>query len=256
VRNVNFLVVDDCPTVRKIMHKALRHKLGAEKIFDACDGKDAINVLATEKIDIVISDWEMPKMTGEELLLKIRKTPKFQNLPFIMMTTHGERSFVLRAIQNGANHYLTKPFSSEKLEEAIRKSWHGSDRRECTRHACLPMHKLSLSSGQARFVAEALNISQTGILLRLPYNDHIRLFGEFTLSIVFEDVELLDVEFKSLAGRVVRINEADSYDDHELVCEVGLNFNLEKSGNEAAGQLQGLLEYLSTFGQEMIASAS
>ena len=104
MRNVNFLVVDDCPTVRKIMHKALRHKLGAEKIFDACDGKDAINVLATEKIDIVISDWEMPKMTGEELLLKIRKTPKFQNLPFIMMTTHGERSFVLRAIQNGANH--------------------------------------------------------------------------------------------------------------------------------------------------------
>ncbi|WDD99649.1 response regulator [Thalassomonas actiniarum] len=256
MRNINFLVVDDCPTVRKIMHKALRHKLGAEKIFDACDGKDAINVLATEKIDIIISDWEMPKMNGEELLLKIRKTPKFQDMPFIMMTTHGERSFVLRAIQNGANHYLTKPFSSEKLEEAIRKSWHGSDRRECARHACLPMHKLILNSDQGALAAEALNISQTGILIRLPYNDNIRLFGEFTLKIEFEDVELLDVEFKSLIGRVVRINEADSYDNHELACEVGLNFNFEKTNKAGSEQLNNLLKYLSTFGQEVIASAS
>ena len=69
-------------------------------------------------------------------------------------------------------------------------------------------------------------------------------------------MELLDVEFKSLNGRVVRINEADSYDDHELICEVGLNFNLEESGKEAPAQLKNLLKYLSTFGQEMIANAS
>ena len=256
MRNVSFLVVDDCPMVLKIMHKALRHKLGAEKIFDACNGIDAMQVMATEQIDIIISDWEMPKMTGEDLLLTIRKIPKYQNIPFIMMTTHGERSFVLKAIQNGANHYLNKPFSSEKLVDAIRKSWHSSDRREYTRHAYLPLHKLSLNKPQLTLTAEALNISQTGLLARMPYNDAIRLFAEFELSITFEDIELIDVEFKSISARIVRINETESYNENELACEVGFTFDIEKTGKEGIAQLNDLLNYLSTFGEEVIANAS
>lgn len=255
MRNVSFLVVDDCPTVVKIMRKALRHNLGAEMIFEATDGLEAMNVMATEKIDIIISDWEMPKMNGEDLLLKIRKTPKYKNIPFIMMTSHGERNFVLKAIQNGANSYLNKPFSSEKLVDAIRKSWNGTNKRQFSRHACLPLHKLTLTSAHLTLTGEALDISRTGALVRMPYSDDIRLFTELSLNITFEDIDLLDVDIKSLTSSIVRINAAESHDSEELICEIGLSFPTDDSKPDSELKLDRLIEYLSTFGQEMIANA-
>ncbi|MRV70271.1 response regulator [Duganella sp. FT92W] len=117
-----FLVVDDFDSMRRITINQLR-TLGAKRVFEAPNGADALRILRAEHIDVVISDWNMPVMTGLELLLAVRGDPKTARLPFIMITADAERDRVQLAIDAGVNELLVKPYSaalfSERLERAF-----------------------------------------------------------------------------------------------------------------------------------------
>lgn len=115
---MKFLVVDDSPTMRRIVINALR-KIGYSDIVQAEDGKDAWEKLEEEPINFIITDWNMPNMNGLQFTQAVRGNAQFQKMPILMVTTRSGRGDVLQALQAKVNNYVTKPFTPQVLKEKI-----------------------------------------------------------------------------------------------------------------------------------------
>ena len=115
---MNVLIVDDSMMTRMAAKNCLAN-LGITSVLEASDGVEAITVIKGRPIDIVFSDWNMPNMSGLELLVEVRKLSA--EMPFVMITTEGSKRKVMEAIQNGASDYLAKPFTPATLEEKLKK---------------------------------------------------------------------------------------------------------------------------------------
>jgi two-component system chemotaxis response regulator CheY len=119
-QNMRILVVDDFQTMRRIVKGVLK-ELGFINVVEADNGARALEILKTEKIDFIVSDWNMPEMSGIELLKAVRATEGWKDLPFLMVTAEGKSEQVLEAVKNRVNNYVIKPFTPATLEEKIRK---------------------------------------------------------------------------------------------------------------------------------------
>ncbi|MFO0839850.1 MAG: response regulator [Phycisphaerae bacterium] len=113
------LVVDDSMTIRRIVIKALQ-LVGINETAEAADGTEAVTAMSGGEFDIVLMDWNMPKMSGIDALKAIRATGK--RTPIIMVTTEAEKTRVIEAIKSGANDYLIKPFSPEQLAAKVKNA--------------------------------------------------------------------------------------------------------------------------------------
>ena len=122
--NVKILIVDDFATMRKIL-KNLLFQMGLKNVIEADDGTTALEVLAKEKVDLIISDWNMPKMTGIELLKAVRNDENLKSVKFIMVTAESQKENVIEAIKLGVNQYVVKPFTPEVLREKLDKVLNG-----------------------------------------------------------------------------------------------------------------------------------
>ena len=121
---MSILVVDDFATMRRIVKNILK-QLGYENILEADDGTSALELLKREKIQFIISDWNMPQMSGIELLKTVRATEEWKELPFLMVTAEGQKENVIEAVKNKVNNYIVKPFTPETLMEKINKIFEG-----------------------------------------------------------------------------------------------------------------------------------
>lgn len=121
---MSILVVDDFATMRRIVKNILK-QLGYENILEADDGASALEVLKREKIQFIISDWNMPQMSGIELLKTVRATEAWKDLPFLMVTAEGQKEDVIEAVKNRVDNYIIKPFTPETLMEKINKIFEG-----------------------------------------------------------------------------------------------------------------------------------
>lgn len=115
---MKFLVVDDSPTMRRILINSLK-KIGYDDIIEAQDGRDALAKLYVEPVDFIITDWNMPNMSGLELTKRVRASEQFQHLPILIVTTRGMKQDVLEAMHARANSYIVKPFTTQTLKEKI-----------------------------------------------------------------------------------------------------------------------------------------
>ena len=117
-KTLRILVVDDS----KVMRGVLRKMLGCDgtEVLEAHDGKHALEVLAAEPVDCVISDWNMPRMKGIELLRKVRQDAALAHLPFVMVTAEAMAQNVAEADAARVSAYLTKPFTAESLWATLR----------------------------------------------------------------------------------------------------------------------------------------
>ncbi|MCL2609719.1 MAG: response regulator [Treponema sp.] len=113
------LIVDDSMVMRNTMKTILGHMKIACEFVEAADGTEALVRLAETKVELVLLDWDMPKLSGLEFLIKIRSVERFKALPIIMVTGKTEREHVIEAIQHGATDYVTKPVSQEVLIEKL-----------------------------------------------------------------------------------------------------------------------------------------
>jgi CheY-like chemotaxis protein len=118
---LKILVVDGGSFIRDLVKKQLRDHLPGVEIFEAADGIRAMVVLKHNPIDLILSDWEMPQMTGDDLLRAVRASPEGASTPFIMITSRGDRDHVVVAVKAGVSDYLTKPFSAEELLTKVHK---------------------------------------------------------------------------------------------------------------------------------------
>lgn len=119
-KKIKILIVDDFATMRKVIRNLLKQS-GYENVIEAEDGVAAMNVLKSTKIDFVISDWNMPNMTGIELLRAVRSDNGLSALPFLMVTAESLKDNVVEAVKAGVSNYIVKPFTAEVLGEKIDK---------------------------------------------------------------------------------------------------------------------------------------
>ena len=119
-KNIRILIVDDFSTMRRIV-KNLLADLGFTNTAEAEDGSGAITLLRNEAFDFVVTDWNMPVMTGIELLKAIRADAKLKHLPVLMVTAEAKREQIIEAAQSGVNGYIIKPFTAQTLEEKLGK---------------------------------------------------------------------------------------------------------------------------------------
>jgi two-component system chemotaxis response regulator CheY len=119
--NMKILVVDDFPTMRRIV-KTLMRQNGFSDFLEAEDGAQALDMLRKNSdIEFVVSDWNMPNMTGIELLKAVRADPKLKHLPFLMVTAEAEKENIIEAVKSGVSNYVVKPFTGQTLGEKLAK---------------------------------------------------------------------------------------------------------------------------------------
>ncbi|WP_272701299.1 chemotaxis response regulator CheY [Desulfovibrio sp. Fe33] len=118
--NMRILVVDDFSTMRKIIKNILR-QLGFNNIVEADDGSTAWEVLNKDNIDFIVSDWNMPTMSGIELLRKVRASEEYSDIPFLMVTAEAQQENIIEAVQAKVSNYIVKPFTPETLGQKIEK---------------------------------------------------------------------------------------------------------------------------------------
>lgn len=119
-KHMRILVVDDFSTMRRIIRNLLR-ELGFDNVAEADDGHTALPTLRRGGFDLLITDWNMPGMTGLELLEKVRCDPQLAALPVLMVTAEAKREQIIAAAQAGVNGYIVKPFTAITLKEKIEK---------------------------------------------------------------------------------------------------------------------------------------
>jgi two-component system chemotaxis response regulator CheY len=119
-KNMKILIVDDFSTMRRIIKNLLRD-LGYTNTHEADDGQSALPLLKSSDFDFLVTDWNMPGMTGIELLKAVRSDEKLRSLPVLMVTAEAKREQIIEAAQAGVNGYVVKPFTAQALKEKIEK---------------------------------------------------------------------------------------------------------------------------------------
>jgi two-component system chemotaxis response regulator CheY len=116
----DILVVDDSAAIRKILTRVLRQTgMAIQTIHEAGDGQDALALMGQHRIDLVLSDINMPKMDGLQLLASIKASPQWRNIPVVMITTEGGETKVAEAVRLGAAGYVRKPFTADQIKEKL-----------------------------------------------------------------------------------------------------------------------------------------
>ena len=121
------LVIDDMPSIRELVKNHLK-AMGYKNILEAQDGEEGLKALIQQNssgspVELVICDWNMPKMKGLDLLKQVRATAEWQNLPFVLLTSESEREQVTEAVLAGVSQYIVKPFAVKIFEEKLKTVW-------------------------------------------------------------------------------------------------------------------------------------
>ena len=161
-KSITILLVEDAAVMRKIETKTLK-SLGFDHIIEAVDGKVAVTQLKeTDKIDLIISDWNMPNMDGYELLVRVRSDEKFKHIPFLMATGQGEKKQEKKAVDAGVSAFVAKPFNADELKQKIEEAFGIEQKTEKT--ADKKTKPKILESGKVRLNVAHIQITDHLIL--------------------------------------------------------------------------------------------
>ncbi|HML15807.1 MAG TPA: response regulator [Bryobacteraceae bacterium] len=117
---LDILIVDDSAAIRKILQRVLRQTdIPIGNVFEAGDGKEALETLKTQPVGLILSDINMPNMSGLELLSAVKANEAWKNLPVVMVSTEGSQAKVLEAVELGAAGYVRKPFNADQIKEKL-----------------------------------------------------------------------------------------------------------------------------------------
>lgn len=249
MEEVRFLIVDNSHTVISLVRKSIQYRFGAYHILEAADGAEALGILESNNIDIVLSSWELPNISGEELLYRIRNHNKFMDIPFILMTSNVKKDFIEHVFKKGVTGHLIKPFSAKALEDKIRESLNGANKRQTRRYANLPKHQLTVKVKGKSFPTEVVNISMAGVLIEMVNNEELKLFTTCELRLEVEKIRKLVIN--PLVGTVIRLTADLSYPSARL-CKVAIYFSDSIMNREVKKSLKSFLEFLDSLSPDVI----
>lgn len=117
---LDVLIVDDSAAIRKILQRVLRQAdVPMGEVYEAGDGFEALELMKTQKVDLILSDINMPNMDGLQLLSELKSNDAWKNVPFVMITTEGSQNKVVEAVNLGAAGYVRKPFTAEQIKDKL-----------------------------------------------------------------------------------------------------------------------------------------
>lgn len=163
MQKLYFLVVDDASFIRDLVKRTLKSQFTQCHIDEAINGRKAQTLLGKQQYDLVLCDWEMPEMSGLEVLQWLREYEQDRELdktPFIMVTSRGDKSHVVKAVESGVSDYIGKPFSSEQLLKKVFKAL-SVNHRELIRSILKGSSAMSSSSGTGNDSAQVLTATPT-----------------------------------------------------------------------------------------------
>lgn len=240
-----FLVADDSRTVRKLIANIIKSQFMTDAIHLAKNGQEAYEIFQREDIDVVISDWDMPVLRGDELLYKIRHESKYRDVPFLMVTTHGEKDYIITAIQGGASQYIVKPFSPEEMEQKIRLCWNSTSKRKGRRYGDLPKHLFTCQFKDVKLPAKVVDISQVGALVELQYNEAATLFKACSATLELEMPGMSGITaIGPIAAMIVRLEACDSFHPRSRRCRMALYFSPAHTPRPVQEKLGHLIKWL------------
>ncbi len=123
-KDMKIIIVDDFSTMRRIIKNILR-QLGFNNVTEADDGATAWPKIQAEEFDLVVTDWNMPKMSGLELLKNIRNDENLKDIPVLMVTAEALKENIIEAVKAGVSNYIIKPFTAETMQEKLEKIFGG-----------------------------------------------------------------------------------------------------------------------------------
>lgn len=156
---VSVLVVDDATFIRDLVKKGLRDHFPGVQIVEAINGRKAQQLLGRQSVDLILCDWEMPELSGLELLSWCREQDNLKTVPFIMVTSRGDKDNVIQAIQAGVSDFIGKPFSNEQLVTKVKKALSRAGKLQALMASAPP--KMLSSGGFANDSLAALTGGQT-----------------------------------------------------------------------------------------------
>ena len=118
--DIKIIIVDDFATMRRIVKNILK-QIGFNNIEEADDGATALPLIKTQNFDLIVSDWNMPQMSGLELLKAVRADDQLKDTPFLMVTAEAQKENIIEAVKAKVSNYIIKPFTAETLAEKINK---------------------------------------------------------------------------------------------------------------------------------------
>jgi len=118
--SMKVLIVDDFSTMRRILKNMLK-QIGFSDISEADDGTSALELLKAQEIDLIVCDWNMPQMSGFDLLKEVRSDPDLKDTPFVLVTAEAQRENVIDAVEAGVSNYIVKPFTVDQISEKLEK---------------------------------------------------------------------------------------------------------------------------------------
>lgn len=244
MRNISFLVVDS-KMIAAVVKNIIVNRLGAVKVYTATTGSEAMQIVQQQSIDVIIADWQSPEVDGPGLLREIRSSEKYSEVPFVVTSNKGDKEFVVKAVQSGASQFVVKPFAPQKLEDAIRKAWNSAQKRNARRYSGLPKHSVKLDLGDKCLNAQVEDISRTGALIVLTYDEDIKLFGRYEMALEFDEIDEVGIiSISPLPVSVVRLEGIDSYHPSTLKCQAALVFAVEMLDPESKKNLTHLFSFL------------
>lgn len=169
------LVVEDEPTIRRFTASVLKQQLNCKTVEQAASADDGLKfLLSGQKVDIILSDWELPGMNGDEFLFNVRMNPALKETPFVMVTCRSDKDALITAIQAGVSEYIVKPFSAATLIQKIRKTLNQAEKRAMPR-VDAKANRIEVNAVFNAFHSykgDLHDLSQTGCLVRCPLFKH------------------------------------------------------------------------------------
>jgi len=204
-KGMSVLIVDDFEAITRTLCSAFE-QLGFKTIYQAKDGREALQCLGRNSVDIIISDWKMPKMDGLAFLKQVRESKLHQNVPFIMLTGNLHQSDVVEAIEAGVSEYLVKPFSKATLSERVHKAFFSPIRANAIQRTQDKSEQVDKDRPRTILVVddEPSNLQVLGELLKPTYKIRVCRSGQQALDICVKadkpDLILLDIMMPEMDG--------------------------------------------------------
>ena len=177
---VSVLVVDDATFIRDLVKKGLRDNFPGVQIEEAINGRKAQQMLSRQSIDLILCDWEMPEMSGLELLTWCREHESLKTTPFIMVTSRGDKENVVQAIQAGVSDFIGKPFSNEQLVTKVKKALQRAGKLQALMSSAPP--KMLSTGGFANDSLAALTGGKTEVVKPAPTPAAAAVFAKPTAA--------------------------------------------------------------------------
>jgi len=207
--NIRVLVIDDLESLRKLIRPILTQQLGFldDNITQIHDARKALAFLRTEKIDLVLCEWEIPpQTTGLHVLKTIRKDPKLKNLPFIMVTSESDQGKILQAAQAQVSQYVVKPFTADSFSVKLNQALKSNERPQAKRSPATSANEVKVMiKGQPCTSGSIVSISPGGMMAKLVVHRGLTVYDKLDLKIQCANPSTGDTLVNSVFGELARI---------------------------------------------------